>query len=345
MYMVVLESFANNYLESYDIKNIINDFDKGNDSFYYALEYSSGDSLHNPTMNERCIKETRYQLYYLELIALYKNKANQELIKTLGEINNSIKPANEGIIGSSSIYKEKIIFILKRNTHDESEFTIEIIIPPTITECNKNNILVLIQNDDTFRTFKHSSCKKVYPNERLIKKIQDIITESKNEKKELIKYQLNNGVYKLSCGFKLFDTVLFHNLPKKNTKRKEIKTMKNLNEQFALLQKEAKMTVTNNSRRSVKKKNSPLKTLSRGRTPSKNRSQNRTPRSRSQNRNSKNNYLTLLSQYKSPHPVRPQKQVLSPKPEQVDPPENLPRQRTVMPARPKSKSGRLGSNI
>ncbi len=338
--MVVLESFSANYLENYDIKNIINDFDNGNDSFYYALEYASGDSLHNPTMNEKCIEETRNELCHLELIALYKNKANQASIKEVREINNSIKPANEGIIGSSSIYKEKIIFILKRNTHDESEFTIEIIIPPIITECNKNNILVLIQNDDTFRTFKHSSCKKVYPNERLIEKINDIITESKKEKKELIEYQLNNGVYKLSCGFKLFDAGIFHNLPKKNTKRKEIKTMKNLNEQFALLQKEAKMTVTNNSRRSVRRS----RTTSKNRTPPRSRSKSRNSKSRSQSRNS-NNYLTLLSQYRSPHPVRPPKQVHSPKAEQVAPPENLPRQRTVMPARPKSKASILGSNI
>ncbi len=344
--MVLLDFFAVNYLESYDIKTPINnDIDKGNDSFYYALEYASGDSLHNPSMNEKCIKSTRYELAHLELIALYKNKSgkqiNNALTQEIHDINDSIKPANDAIIGNSSIYKEKIIFILKRKhiqNADESEFTIEIIIPPTIKDCNKNNILVLIQNDNTFRTFKHSSCKKVYPNENLIDKIQYIINESKKGTKEVIKYQLNNDVYKLSCGFKLFDMVLFHNIPKKNTKRKEIKTMKNLNEQFALLQKEPKLSVTNKSRRSVKKRNSPPKNKTPLRTPSK----NRIPRSRSQSRNS-NNYLTLLSQYRSPPPVRPQKQVLSPKP--APPHENLTRQRTVMPSRPKTKSGKPGINI
>ena len=338
--MVLLNYFANQYLESYDIKTPINnDIDKGNDSFYYALEYASGDSLHNPTMNEKCIKETRNELYHLELRALYKS-GNEESIKTLGEINKSIKPANDGIIGNSSVYKEKIIFILKRKNiqNGESEFTIEIIIPPTIIECNKNNILVLIQNDNIFRTFKHSSCKKVYPNQRLIDKIQDIINKSKKETtKELIKYQLNNDVYKLSCGFELFDTVLFHNMPKKNNKRKEIKTMKNLNKQFALLKKEPKMTATNNSRSSVKKRYSPS---------SKNRSQNRIPRSRSKNRNSNNNYATLLSQYRSPKPNRPSKPLPLPTPTPAPPPKPpIVRQRTVMPSRPKSKSGKPGINI
>jgi hypothetical protein len=352
--MVVLESFAVNYLENYDIKTPINDIDKGNDSFYYALEYASGDTLHNPTMNEKCIQETRYKLYYLEVIALLKNKSNQESIKTLGEINNSIKPANEGIIGSSSIYKEKIIFILKKKDiqDDEPEFTIEIIIPPKITECNKNNILVLIQNNDTFRTFKHSSCKKVYPNEILIDKIQDIINKSKKETTEVIKYQLNNDVYKLSCGFKLFDTVLFHNLPKKNTKRKEIKTMKNLNQQFALLKKEGKLTVTNNSRRSVRRARTPLKNKTPIRTPprsrshsrnSKNRSHSRNSKNRSHSRNSSNNYSKIFTQYRTPPPSRPSTQLLSPKP--APPSEETVRQKTVKPQRPKSKPTRLGSNI
>ena len=218
--------FAVNYLESYDTDIVVNKIHKNEDSFFHALEYASGDSLQGEGPSTTCINLARDDVCMLEIDALDKIKSlyNQgsdkklidKMVKEINEIRFSIEHANEGVISISSKYKEKVIFILKQDTKAKPEFTVELFSTLKKPEINKNNIIILIQNDKTFSAFKNSHCKRVYPNGMFIHKlnstIQKSLTPSKMHEIRFNGKQLINGIFKYSCDLEIFDNELFHAL-------------------------------------------------------------------------------------------------------------------------------------
>ena len=226
MYMDLSELFAVNYLESFDIDIVVNKIHQNQDSFFHALEYSSGDSLQGPGPSSTCISLAREDLCMLEIDALNRIKSlyNQgsdkkiidKMVDETNKIRFSFEHANEGLISISSKYKEKVIFILKQDTNATPEFTVELFSTSKKPEINKNNIIILIQNDKTFRSFKNSHCKRVYPNGMFIHKLNSTIQRSLNPSKmHEIRFngkQLINGIFKYSCDLEIFDNELFHAL-------------------------------------------------------------------------------------------------------------------------------------
>ena len=226
MYMDLLDLFAEKYLESYDTEIVVNKIHKNEDSFFHALEYASGDSLQGPEKRTTCINLAREDVCMLEIDALgkikllYDKKSDKEFIRRMmeeiNEIRFSIEHANEGVISISSKYKEKVIFILKQDTKAKPEFTVELFSTLKKPEINKNNIIILIQNDKTFSAFKNSHCKRVYPNDMFIHKLNSTIQKSLNPAKtheiRFNEKQLINGIFKYSCDLEIFDNELFHSL-------------------------------------------------------------------------------------------------------------------------------------
>ena len=183
--MNILDLFAEKYLTNYDVESPVNnDIVTDGDCFFHALEYASGDGLQDHS-TPLCINSLRKDLSDLYVEVIKKNRSHRKaidknrLIEEVKTFRSSKKYAEEGIIRMGIVYKQKAFIILKPREKFPNFLTLQIITNNDIgLHFNKYNVIFLIQEMDEvrqiglhFKTFKNSLCRRVFPNEKFIEKL------------------------------------------------------------------------------------------------------------------------------------------------------------------------------
>jgi hypothetical protein len=183
--MNILDLFAEKYLTNYDVESPVNnDIVTDGDCFFHALEYASGDGLQDRAI-PLCINSIRKDLSDLYVEVIKKNRSHRttveknRLIEQVKTFRNSKHYSEEEIIRMGIIYKKKAIIILKPRERIPDFLTLQIITNDDIgLHFNKDNVLFLIQEMDEvrqvglhFKTFKNSLCRRVFPSENFIEKL------------------------------------------------------------------------------------------------------------------------------------------------------------------------------
>lgn len=218
--MNILDLFAEKYLTNYDVESPVNnDIVTDGDCFFHALEYASGDGLQDRAI-QLCINSIRKDLSDLYVEVIKKNRGRRtaveknRLIEQVKTFRNSKHYSEEEIIRMGIIYKKKAIIILEPREKIPDFLTLQIITNDDIgLHFNKDNVLFLIQEMDEirhvglhFKTFKNSLCRRVFPNEKFIEKLNRDITN-----RQIFNYNgqnVDDNSIDFTCNIMRFDSTI-----------------------------------------------------------------------------------------------------------------------------------------